>query len=110
MYPNLKNGDFLVVNQNADYQINDIICFYNEENKRVVHRIVDINDNVYITKGDFNKDYDKPLNANQIIGKVVYKSSILGVVFENLHIIIIAFIIFCFFMLKNLDKYDKMYI
>ena len=110
MYPTLKDGNFLIVNENADYEIDDIICYYNEENKRVVHRIVDIDENTYLTKGDHNELCDNPINKNQIIGKVVFKSTVLGILFQNIDVITIGFAIFCFLKLKNLDKYDKMYI
>lgn len=110
MYPTIYDGDFLVVNQNIDYEINDIICFYNEENKVVVHRIIDKRENEIITKGDFNKDCDRPITKNKIIGKVIYKSTIFGIVFRNLHIIMIVLFVFAYFKLKKIDKYDKIYL
>lgn len=110
MYPTIYDGDFLIINQSADYKINDIVCFFDKENKKIVHRIMDFDDADILTKGDFNKSCDEPISKSQIIGKVVYKSTILGFVFKNLHIIIVCFIVFICFKLKNLDEYDKMYI
>lgn len=110
MYPNLKNGDFLVVRKSTDCEIGDIICFFDEENRRIVHRVIKIHNETITTKGDFNKVNDKPINKTQIIGKVVFKSAMLGFVFNNLHIVLICLCVYVFFELKNLDKCAKMYI
>lgn len=110
MYPNLKNGDFLVVRKSTDYEVGDIICFFDGENRRIVHRVIKIDNETITTKGDFNKVNDKPINKTQIIGKVVFKSAILGFVFSNLHIVLICLCVYVFFELKNLDKCVKMYI
>jgi len=110
MYPNLKDGDFLVVKNNQEVETGDIICFFDEENRRIVHRVIKIDDNKIITKGDFNKYNDKPISKDKIIGKVVFKSALIGLVFNNLHIVLICLCVYVFFELKNLDKCDKMYI
>jgi len=110
MYPNLKDGDFLVVKNNQEVETGDIICFFDEENRRIVHRVINIEDNKITTKGDFNKYKDKPISKDKIIGKVVFKSALLGFVFNNLHIVLICLCVYVFFELKNLDKCDKMYI
>ena len=110
MYPTLKDSNFLVVKNNQEVEMGDIICFFDEENRRIVHRVIDIDDDEITTKGDFNKANDKPINKTQIIGKVVFKSAMLGFVFSNLHIVLICLCVYVFFELKNLDKCDKMYI
>ena len=107
MYPTLYDGDFLVINQNADYEINDIVCFFDEENRRIVHRIINIEGNDIITKGDFNSFEDLPISTNKIVGKVVFKSTLLGYIFRNVHIIIFVFILIILLKLKNFEKYDK---
>lgn len=110
MYPNLKNGDFLVVKNNQEVEVGDVVCFFDDEDRRIVHRVINIDDNKITTKGDFNKVNDKPINKTQIIGKVVFKSAMLGFVFSNLHIVLICLCVYVFFELKNLDKCAKMYI
>ena len=110
MYPNLKDGDFLVVKQHAEVEYGDVVCFFDEEERRIVHRIVQIKDDEIITKGDFNKTKDKPIKENQLIGKVIFKSAILGFIFRNLHIVLICLCIYVFIELKKIDKCDKMYI
>ena len=109
MYPNLKDGDFLIVENNKEIQIGDIICFFDED-RRIVHRVVKIDNDKITTKGDFNKYNDKPITNDKIIGKVVFKSALLGFMFSHFYIVLICLCIYVFFELKNLDKYDKMYI
>jgi len=107
MYPQLYDGDFLILKHDTCYYVDDIICFKDKQNLNIVHRIIDINENKIITKGDFNKLEDEPINKNQIIGKVVYKSTLLGFIFQNIHIVLICLILFVIFKLKNVIKYDK---
>ena len=75
-----------------------------------MHRVIKIHNETITTKGDFNKVNDKPINKTQIIGKVVFKSKMLGFIFSNLHIVLICLCVYVFFELKNLDKCAKMYI
>ena len=110
MYPSLKDGDFLVVNNTTNCEIGDVICFFDKENRRIVHRVIEIDGEKITTKGDFNKVNDKPINKTQIIGKVVFKSATFGFVFSNLHIVLICLCVYLFFELKNLDKCANMYI
>lgn len=103
MYPTLKNDDFLVARKTTSVDVGDIICF-EQNDKLIVHRIIYKNGNVIITKGDFNELQDEKISINQIKGKVVYKSTLIGFIFKNLHIIIlflIGFICVKFFELKN---------
>ena len=110
MYPNLKNEDFLVVKNNQEVEVGDVVCFFDDEDRRIVHRVINIDDDKITTKGDFNKYEDKPITRDKVIGKVVFKSAMLGFVFNNLHIVLICLCVYVFFELKNLDKCAKMYI
>lgn len=49
----------------------DEIVVYSQETALVTHRIVEVNDNQIITKGDANNTNDTPIQRNQIIGKVI---------------------------------------
>lgn len=109
MYPTIYDGDFLVIRQNASYEINDIICF-REEDKLITHRVVEIKGHKVITKGDFNTYRDKEIFQSQVIGKVVYVSSFMGLIFRNVHIIMCALLIYAYFKLKIIDEYDKIYL
>lgn len=86
MYPNINPGDIVVVeNKNkASLNKNDIITF-KANNSVITHRIVDIKDSVYITKGD-NNDVVDPFNVTyeDILGKVLFKIPKLGYLLEFL--------------------------
>jgi len=110
MYPALKDGDFLIVKQTHNCEIGEIICFYDVENKKVVHRVLEISDYKITTKGDFNKVCDVPISSQNVIGVVVFKSGIIGYVIKNLHIVLICLCVYVFFNLKNLDKCDIIYL
>lgn len=106
MYPKIEDGDILIVKHNDNYVNGNVICF-KDENKIIVHRIININDDKILTKGDYNKIPDKPITKNQIIGKVICKSIILTFVYNNLHIVLICLIVFVVYKLKKTYKYDK---
>jgi len=75
MYPNIQNGDILVIMKKTDpnfsINIGDIIVFkYND--LVVAHRVFLIQDGRYHVKGDNNPDADTIIVTNEtLIGKVV---------------------------------------
>ena len=78
MNPYLKINDIIVVKSQDEYQINDVITYKIKDNELITHRIVDINNNKVVTKGDANNIVDKPIKKKNIIGKVVFKTTSLG--------------------------------
>ena len=73
MYPVIESGTFVVLKQEQQYFLGDIIGFINEDNKNVVHRIVDQTDQGFITKGDNNKRNDPGIiPVNEVIGRSVF--------------------------------------
>lgn len=70
MEPTFSTGDLIVVKEQKDYAVDDIVV-YQEANILVVHRIVDINEDEVITKGDANNAEDAPIQAASIKGKVL---------------------------------------
>lgn len=78
MTPNIKIGDAVVIDKNANrdkLKEKDIIAYLNKDNVLVVHRIITVNsDGTYITKGDYNNSPDVyPVTKEQIKGKVKFK-------------------------------------
>jgi signal peptidase len=61
-------------------QINDIICFENSPNKPwITHRIINITQEGFITKGDANPEEDREtVNKENVIGKVVLTIPYIG--------------------------------
>lgn len=64
-------GDIVVVKVNEAFKENDIIV-YKEENSFITHRVIKIDGQDLITRGDVNNSEDKPIKSDQILGKVIY--------------------------------------
>ena len=76
MVPKFKKGDFIVIRKQEKYNVGDIITFeVIEENSKyyITHRIVEKNENEFITKGDANNKNDNyKVYENAIKGKVIF--------------------------------------
>lgn len=71
MSPALNTGDVVIVKPISSYQINDIVTFNSHQNFTVTHRITQLDDNSFITKGDANSVVDQEqVNRSQVLGKV----------------------------------------
>ena len=79
MEPTLKINDVLLVKVNVDDLKKDDIIAYKSENSIITHRIVMINDNDLIVKGDANNTVDSPIKKEQVIGKVIKVFPHLGI-------------------------------
>lgn len=81
MESELYKGDLAIV-KNVDSKSlkeNDIIAFRDDENHVVTHRIIDIVDDGFITKGDNNNNKDSgTVSKEKIEGLYVYKINGLG--------------------------------
>lgn len=63
---------------NDGLKVNDIVTYKSNEDF-ITHRIISINDNSIITKGDANNDSDRPVDRNDVLGKVVFVIPSFGV-------------------------------
>ena len=72
MWPALKQGDLVLIKNVKQNQlkIGDIIVYKNEQGF-TIHRIVRLNKENLITKGDANNVEDKPVDYKEVIGRVV---------------------------------------
>ena len=82
MEPTYEINDYILVKKTNDLGINDVIV-YKENNYYVTHRLIDISNNVYTTKGDSNNASEE-ISKNKVVGKVVYHSKLLSVVINIL--------------------------
>lgn len=74
MEPTIYKGDMIIINtKEKDYKENDIITFRGKEGEFITHRIMSINNETMITKGDNNNTEDDPANISNIVGKYVTK-------------------------------------
>lgn len=73
MEPSIMTGDIIIVKSSFQYLKNDVVTFEDYQQRRVTHRIVDIqNNNNITTKGDANRSSDSEnITVKQIIGKVI---------------------------------------
>ena len=63
-------NDMVIVKITDDFQVGDIVT-YQADGYFVTHRIISINKDQIITKGDSNNTEDDPIGRDKIIGKVV---------------------------------------
>lgn len=80
MEPTIDVGDLIIVNTKYDeLKENDIITFYDEKGSFVTHRIIEIKDGEYITKGDNNNSEDQgTINKDDIVAKYVTRIKGMG--------------------------------
>lgn len=65
-------NDYVFVKVGADVKENDIVTFYNDNGEVITHRIITIDGDKVITKGDNNDAYDDAITKEHIVGKVVH--------------------------------------
>lgn len=72
MEPIYKSNMKVVLKQDVkDFCVGDVVV-YCQENKMIIHRIIQVFDNkLAITKGDNNLYADKVIRVSKIIGKVI---------------------------------------
>lgn len=74
MEPAIHIGDMIIINtKESSYSENDIVTFLDVNGSFVTHRIVTINEEEMVTKGDFNNTEDEPTKIDKIVGKYVTK-------------------------------------
>ena len=106
MEPVLNVGDVVAVKINSDFEKDDIVAFINE-NSIITHRIIFIDGDVITVKGDSNNVVDKPINKDQVIGKVIKVYPKLGImkkVFNSPGVLIMVFITLLLFIIYFLQR------
>lgn len=94
MDPTIKENDIIIVSTNDTYNVNDIITYQDDANF-ITHRIITMDGNTLITKGDANNATDQEVNKSDVIGKVVKVYSGLGIwqsIFTTPKIIVALFV------------------
>jgi len=107
MEPAISVDDMIFIKRKNEYDVGDIITYKQNENY-VTHRIIEIDGNRIITKGDNNNVNDVPIHADNILGTYVGKISkfnfYLSIIYKPISLIIIFLIgitITIFFKEKN---------
>lgn len=90
MQPNIKEGDCILIKKVTDYEIGDIVTYLDEDGYYITHRVINCDNDEFITKGDFNNIADEAIDISQIKGKVIWNMSFI----KLLIIILISVIIY----------------
>ena len=122
MSPTLEVGDVVFVTKQKEYYPLDIIAFrgtgYADKDIIVTHRIVSINGDKIVAKGDNNIVSDDIIDKSQVIGKVVnilphgqytLISNLFtcGYLFLNIFIVLVIIDVIILFFIKARDKKIK---
>jgi len=95
-------NDMVIVKITDDFQVGDIVT-YQADGYFVTHRIISINKDQIITKGDSNNTEDDPIGRDKIIGKVVAIFPFMAI-FEILGAIILISIIVVVFNFETIFR------
>lgn len=79
MEPELSVDDLLIVVPADTYEVGDVVVFQNQRTA-IVHRIVAINGEEIITRGDANTSDDEPITLANIKGRVVCAIPFVGLI------------------------------
>ena len=114
MEPTLSKNDIVLVKVNTkDIKNNDIISYIGEKDAVITHRVIRVEKDKLIVKGDANNTDDSPISKSQVIGKVVHVYPNLGVWKKiltepkTLILILITFIFFDAALSYDPNKQDK---
>lgn len=86
MEPNISVNNMVVVAKQKDYAEKDVITYVSQGGSLVTHRIVEVTEDGFVTKGDFNNDVDTeaPISKENVVGKVIFVIPGIGAVQEFL--------------------------
>jgi len=94
MEPELSVGDVIIIKSCANYEVGDIITYNVNDEYFVTHRIIEIEGNNFVTKGDNNNVEDSQVVLKENVeGKVILNAKILRVMYEHYWVIILAVIL-----------------
>ena len=80
-----NRGDIMFLKKANDLEIGDVIVFRGNSNNPIIHRVVEVNEDYYATKGDNNMDSfaalgEDHIEDSQVIGKAFGRIPLLGYV------------------------------
>jgi len=77
-----NKGDIMILGKVDNVKVGDVIVFHVEHRADpIIHRVIEITDNGYTTKGDHNHDiadFEKEIKKENVIGKAVLRVPLLG--------------------------------
>lgn len=101
MEPTLKIKDVVLVKVNTkNIKNNDIIVYLGDNDSVITHRVLRMENDTLIVKGDANNTTDAPIKKDQVVGKVVDIYPKLGIwkrIFTEPKTLILIFVTFILF-------------
>ena len=88
MEPEINAGDMILGKCTApeDLKIGDVVTYHGEsgamKDKIITHKIIEIDDDIFVTKGVANDVADPPINASQIMSRYVVTIPLAGELFS----------------------------
>lgn len=79
MEPELSVDDLVIIKKTQDVSLNDVIV-YQSGNSLVIHRVIEKNGDMLVTKGDANNTSDDPITLSDVKGKLVFAIPFIGIV------------------------------
>lgn len=100
-------GDWIIVKSGSKFKLNDIVT-YEQDGEFITHRIVEVHNNTYVTRGDANNSKDDPINKKQVIGRVVKILPHFGIFRKTLfNPVVLMALIVTIYLISLLFKKDK---
>lgn len=94
MMPEIDIGEVIILIKDNNYNERDIITYKVDDLYYITHRIEKVTKEGYITKGDSNNTEDEEIvKKEQIQGKVILHSKLLGKIYEYRYYFIVILII-----------------
>lgn len=112
MKPEIQIGEIVVVLKTKEYRKNDIITYLVNNSYFITHRIIELKEEGFITKGDYNNIEDKNIvKIEDIKGKVIFHSRLLGIILKyKIYILLILILLLVYVSFKPEVKGGKNYI
>ena len=104
MEDNIHVGDYILILHKEKYKVGDVVT-YRKDNYLITHRIIKIDNDDIVTKGDANNIEDEKINKDEIVGKVILNGGILNIII-NYKFVIVSIILFIYIISYYIDK-DK---
>ena len=109
MEPTIDIGDDIVIKLTKDVSENDVITFV-EDGAFVTHRIVRIDGENIITKGDNNDSEDDPKTIDAVVGKLVLVIPLLGKIrytITNVYFVIVLILVYIIYLFVSNSSNKK---
>jgi len=86
MEPAISVNDMVVIQEKDNYTEQDVISYVSQNGNLITHRIVEVTDEGFVTRGDANNtvDIEVPVSMDKVVGKVVCVIPKVGLFMEYL--------------------------